>query len=611
MPETLPRAIGRYEIRRELGRGMMGVVYEAHDPALGRTIALKTIRLAFAVSEEERKAFEERFLTEARVAARLSHPGIVVVHDVGQDGETGTLYIALEHLKGRTLAEVVPEGKPMEWQEAAHISRRVAEALQQAHSQGVIHRDIKPANIMVLPSGEPKIMDFGIAKVEAGHLTATGQFFGTPLYMSPEQALGRPLDARSDLFALAILTYGMLTGQQPFGGSSLPRIITRVLHEDPPPPTLLVPTLPADLDYIIARGLSKDPADRYSDGKTMAEDLDDVLTGRPPRHQLSWVAPARMDGTQISPAAVGEPDRERRPTASTSAASPDVESELASLVAEPPRPPIRPWERPPLRASIAAAAASRGPSSRRTRVPPPARRARPRIAAALGIAALLAGAAGGTFMALGGRSGRASEPTSRPATMEPMTEPADAIPEVTAPAADPPPEALQEARPQAASAQSPEPIPSATPSQARRSVAAPIASRPAPVEPVPSAHDVAPPDVTASAEQRSHLAVRFEHSLQQGTLRVWLDDALIVETVLDSRVTRKLASLELRKGHVEQTLPLAPGTHQVRVQVAWDQSVKTEYISGHFSPGSTRRLSAKLGGGVGGFVRKNLKLEWE
>ena len=105
--------------------------------------------------------------------------------------------------------------------------------------------------------------------------------------------------------------------------------------------------------------------------------------------------------------------------------------------------------------------------------------------------------------------------------------------------------------------------------------------------------------------------MRFEHSLQQGTLRVWLDDALIVETGLDSRVTRKLASLELRKGRVEQTLPLAPGNHEVKVQVAWDQSVKTEYISGHFSPGSTRRLSARLGGGVGGFVRKNLKLEWK
>ncbi len=125
----------------------------------------------------------------------------------------------------------------------------VAEALHHAHAHGVIHRDVKPANIMMLDSGETKVMDFGIAKVESSQLTAAGQFIGTPLYMSPEQALGRPLDARSDLFSLGSLAYGLLTGQQAFGGSSVPRIIARVVHEDPPPPTRVVRGLPTDVDY--------------------------------------------------------------------------------------------------------------------------------------------------------------------------------------------------------------------------------------------------------------------------------------------------------------------------------------------------------------------------
>jgi serine/threonine-protein kinase len=183
----LASQIGRYEIRKELGRGMTGVVYEVYDPALGRTIALKTIRLAVG-SVREREEYERNCLAEARIAARLSHPGIVVVHDVGRDEERGNLFIALEHFQGRTLAQMTAEGRP-DWRETLRIVARVVEALDYAHSQHVVHRDIKPANIMVLPSGLPKIMDFGIAKLDAGHHT-TGQFLGTPLYMAPEQAVG-------------------------------------------------------------------------------------------------------------------------------------------------------------------------------------------------------------------------------------------------------------------------------------------------------------------------------------------------------------------------------------------------------------------------------------
>jgi len=173
---------------------MMGVVYRAHDTLLDRTVALKTIHLAISVSEEEQELFEQRFFTEARSAARLSHPGIVVVHDVGRDEESGTLFMALEYLKGKTLATLGAEASTMAWAEALRLTARAATALHHAHSHGVVHRDVKPANIMVLESGEPKIMDFGIAKLATSQvaLTTTGQFFGTPLFSSPATDLSRP-----------------------------------------------------------------------------------------------------------------------------------------------------------------------------------------------------------------------------------------------------------------------------------------------------------------------------------------------------------------------------------------------------------------------------------
>ena len=276
-----PAQIGRYEIRGELGRGMMGVVYEAHDPALGRSIALKTIRLALAATDGERADFERRFLTEARIAARLSHPGIVVVHDVGRDTERGILYIALEHLHGRTLAEQVSEG-PLDWRDALRLVAGVADALYYAHKQGVVHRDVKPANIMVLPTSEPKIMDFGIAKLETAHVTSPGQFFGTPLYMSPEQALGHAVDARTDLFSLGSVAYLLLAGKPPFEAPSVPGILARVAYQHAKPLSEMGRDVPPDAEYVVARAMAKSPEDRYADGRTMAEDIADVLAGRPP-----------------------------------------------------------------------------------------------------------------------------------------------------------------------------------------------------------------------------------------------------------------------------------------------------------------------------------------
>jgi eukaryotic-like serine/threonine-protein kinase len=281
-----PQTLARYQIQGEIGRGMMGVVYRALDPALGRVVALKTVQSVFPLPQEQQKAFEERFLSEARVAAGLSHPAIVVVHDVGRDPESGALFIAFEYLQGQTLSELTATG-PLEWREAFRIAGRLAEALHHAHARGVVHRDIKPGNVMVLPTGDPKIMDFGIAKLASSQLTAAGEFFGTPSYMSPEQALGEAVDARSDIFSLGSVTYLMLTGTKAFDAASVPAVLNKVARHDPPPPSQFAPGLPADADVIVMRALAKRPSERYADGRTMAEDIEDALAGRPLRHRLT------------------------------------------------------------------------------------------------------------------------------------------------------------------------------------------------------------------------------------------------------------------------------------------------------------------------------------
>ena len=276
---------GRYILRRELGRGTMGVVYEAEDTVLARTVAVKTIELAFAAGEGVGIEFEQRFFTEARVAARLAHPGIVVCHDVGKDPASGKLFIVFEYLKGRTLAERASEG-PMDWHEALGVVVQVARAIHHAHEHGVVHRDLKPANIMLLDPGKSrasaagaeavvKIMDFGVARLESlgQRLTRTGQSFGTPLYMSPEQALGQRSNARSDIFSLGSVLCTLLLGRPWFDAPSVPEIVHRVLHDDPPHPSSLRPDLPASLDAVLAMALAKREDDRYATAADMADEI--------------------------------------------------------------------------------------------------------------------------------------------------------------------------------------------------------------------------------------------------------------------------------------------------------------------------------------------------
>jgi hypothetical protein len=283
----LPRTIGRFEILRELGRGMTGVVFEARDPALSRTVALKMIDPSNAVPAGEREAFTQRFESEARIAGRLSHPNIVVVHDVGQDPQSEILYIALERLPGETLGALVQKGEHLPWRQALDVGAQLADALEHAHAHGIVHRDIKPANVMLLPNGQVKLMDFGIAKLETSQLTAAGQFFGTPLYMAPEQAGSGPVDARSDIFALGSVLYTLLTGRHAFAGENVLQILRKVVEEDPPPPGEVLAGIPPEVDGIIGRCLAKAPEDRYASARHLREDIEEILGGRPPRHTAS------------------------------------------------------------------------------------------------------------------------------------------------------------------------------------------------------------------------------------------------------------------------------------------------------------------------------------
>ncbi len=271
--QSSSKTVGRYEILDELGRGAMGVVYKARDPKIDRLVAIKTISI-FAHTPEEDRDFRERLFTEAKAAGRLSHPGIVTVYDVSEDPETLNPYIVMEYVAGDSLEKQVAESAdrfPLSTTLA--LVEQVAEALDYAHSQGIVHRDIKPGNILLPENGPPKITDFGIAKLNFGHPTALGEALGTPAFMSPEQLNGDPVDGRSDLFSLGVVLYTLLTGYRPFQGNSALTVSFKVVNRNPLPATTFDSTFPPELDRVISRAMAKDPAQRYATGREMAAEV--------------------------------------------------------------------------------------------------------------------------------------------------------------------------------------------------------------------------------------------------------------------------------------------------------------------------------------------------
>jgi len=279
--------LGRYQIRDRIGRGTMGIVYRGYDPVLAREIALKTVDLSPALGAREREAFLARFFQEARIAAKLLHPNIVVTHDAATDDKTSVPFIAMELVTGGALSDRMERDGRLSWQEASRLVVLLARALDYAHREGVVHRDVKPANVLLTTEGVPKIADFGIAKLVDAHLTQTGAVIGTPYYMSPEQFEADEVDGRSDLFSLGSLFYAALAGRPPFLGPDLATITRQVLHKNPEPPSEVVSGIPRALDGVLARALAKEPKDRYASGVELAEDVERVIRGEAPLRPLS------------------------------------------------------------------------------------------------------------------------------------------------------------------------------------------------------------------------------------------------------------------------------------------------------------------------------------
>ncbi|MET0983908.1 MAG: serine/threonine-protein kinase [Steroidobacteraceae bacterium] len=266
------RMLGRYEIERELGKGAMGVVYLGRDPKINRVVAVKAIPLAEEFEEEDLAEARARFFREAEMAGRLNHPAIVTVHDAGED--QGLAYIAMEYLRGQHLSHFADAARLLPPKNVMMLAARVADALHYAHRQNVVHRDIKPANIMFnSDADELKITDFGIARLTDASRTKTGIVLGTPSFMSPEQLEGRSLDGRSDLFALGVSLYQLLTGQLPFRADSMPRLMQKIATEPHAPINVARPDLPACIVGIIDRTLAKNPEDRYQNGAELAAAL--------------------------------------------------------------------------------------------------------------------------------------------------------------------------------------------------------------------------------------------------------------------------------------------------------------------------------------------------
>ena len=276
MSEDRRRLGGRYNVDRSVGHGGMAQVYEGTDTVLGRTVAIKVLAPQYARDE----GFVARFRREAQAAASLNHPGVVSVYDTGSDD--GVHYIVMEYVAGRTLAQVLEQEGRLQPERAAEIARSVAQAISFAHSAGIIHRDVKPANIMLSSHGGVKVMDFGIARALSSQtLTQTATVLGTASYLSPEQAQGDAVDARSDIYSLGVVLYEMLTGQPPFSGDTPVAVAYKHVREDPPLPSSLAPEVPQELEAIVMKAMAKNPANRYGAAQEMAEDLDRFLRGEP------------------------------------------------------------------------------------------------------------------------------------------------------------------------------------------------------------------------------------------------------------------------------------------------------------------------------------------
>ncbi|MDR1430650.1 MAG: Stk1 family PASTA domain-containing Ser/Thr kinase [Propionibacteriaceae bacterium] len=313
-----PRLLGgRYQLGALLGRGGMAEVRHARDIRLNRDVAVKQLRVDLATDP----TFQERFRREAQAAAGLNHPNIVAVYDTGEEPDPATgvrvPYIVMELVEGHTLREILRTGRQIQPFKALEFTEGVLEALNYSHRAGIIHRDIKPANVMLTPDGTVKVMDFGIARAVAdtsATMTQTAAVIGTAQYLSPEQARGEPVDARSDVYSAGCLLYELLVGRPPFTGDSPVSVAYQHVRESPVPPSQIDPMITPGMDTVVLKALAKDPADRYQSAAVMRDDIARLLAGQDIYTQLPMTVPAAATTVAV-PAANYEPDdyEEERP----------------------------------------------------------------------------------------------------------------------------------------------------------------------------------------------------------------------------------------------------------------------------------------------------------
>jgi serine/threonine-protein kinase len=341
--------LGKYLIRRELGKGAMGVVYEGFDPIIERTVAIKTI-LPAQLSTEEAASVLARFKREAQAAGRLNHPNIVAIYDYGEvvaeddrtmvaapagapaDSGQRVAYIAMEFVKGRELRDFFEANERFPLKEVDRIMGEMLGALAHAHANGVVHRDMKPANLIVLADGTVKVADFGIARVEKSELTQAGTVMGTPSYMSPEQFMGQTVDGRSDIFSCGVILYQFLTGEKPFTGNTT-TIMYKVLREEPLAPSMLNVALPPAFDAVVKKAMAKNPDERYQTAQEFAAAIKAAVAGQNNDATVITPVAAASDATVLNTVA-------RPPVAAPMA--PPAPVQAAVSMAAPPAPPVPP-----------------------------------------------------------------------------------------------------------------------------------------------------------------------------------------------------------------------------------------------------------------------------
>ena len=449
----MSETFGRYTAISQLGRGAMGIVYLAADPVLNRQVAVKTVDLAVQ-EPDEREFLRNRLLRDARAAAVLKHPNIVAIYDVFEDQTRA--YVVMEYIEGESLATCLKKNPFPDVTTLLKVLRQMADALDYTHSRGVIHRDIKPANVMIDLSGTTKIMDFGIARIsDARTCTPTGMVMGTVEYMAPEQILGESLDGRADQFALAVVAYQMLTGSTLFGPNTVATLTYKIVNEAPPPPCARNGTLPRGVDAIVAKALSKKPADRFATCTEFVEALAQAFSDAPT---------APLPVTAVQTAAIGP----------------------QTGVAAPP--------------SVA--------------VPVPAGGSRAPLVAAAIVVVLLGGALATVLL-----KGRKPDPTPAPTPVPtPCCAPSPTPPPAPTPEPTPAPAPKPTPTPVPTPTPAPEPTPTPAPTPTPTPHPVPVPPKPAPVpNPAPIGGDSAPEDLPGIPDQRANPGPSpYNQALQHG-----------------------------------------------------------------------------------------------